>query len=81
MIVSSALTVHDMLEPWRTSLDVDDAATLARYMEWVEDLARLSLQAARAMDSYDLAGNVFCDLQNELHAAAEAVYPNVLEDS
>jgi hypothetical protein len=75
------MTVHDMLEPWRTSLDVDDAATLARYMEWVNDLARLALQTARAMDNRDPGGMVYGDLANELHAAAEAVYPNVLEDS
>ena len=75
------MTVHDILEPWRTSLDVDDAATLTRYMEWVADLARVSLQAARSMDAHDPTGMIYGDLQNELHAAAEAVYPGVVEDS
>jgi hypothetical protein len=75
------VTVHDILAPGRSSLDVDDAATLERYMEWTRDLARMALVASRAMDGQDPTGMIHGALPNELHAAAEAVYPGVVEDS
>ena len=66
------MRIADLIARERSSLDIDDDATFARWYARVEALCSVAMDAARELDRV-IPAAFRNDTANELHAAVESV--------